>query len=368
MRKWSEVDPAALTLRSQRLVLRPWQPADAAAVAAIMRDVRMSEFLPLPRPYTAQDARDFVAAAAHRPADTGRLELAVQLGDQVIGAIGIAQPDPDGGAEIGYWIGSEHWGAGYATEAVRVLAEYGFAHGLNRLEIQTDVSNLGSVKVALRAGFRYEGTARLGHRSQHGPADHAMFGRLATDPGHPVPPAWSDPPDLTDGVVRLRPVQPADWPVLLAEASNPEARRWGLFSGAPPQQIMLDRARTAGLNWLVGRSVELLITEVGTGDGAGAVNLRAVGPPDVVALGYGVLPAFRRRRFTSRALRLVADWAFSQTPIVRLELGCKADNLASLRSAELAGFVRDGRFASRLRNPDGSYSDEIGFGLVRPAG
>ena len=88
----------------------------------------------------------------------------------------------------------------------------------------------------------------------------------------------------------------------------------------------------------------------------------------MLGIGYGVLPEFRGRRFTSRALRLVADWAFDRAGAVRLELGCKVDNIASARSAEAAGFVRESLFASRLRNPDGSFSDEIGFGRVRPAG
>lgn len=80
-----------------------------------------------------------------------------------------------------------------------------------------------------------------------------------------------------------------------------------------------------------------------------------------------MLPELRGRGFTARALRLLAGWAFSATPIVRLELGCKAANVASARSALAAGFIQDARMASRLPNPDGSHSDEIGFGLVRPA-
>jgi RimJ/RimL family protein N-acetyltransferase len=79
-----------------------------------------------------------------------------------------------------------------------------------------------------------------------------------------------------------------------------------------------------------------------------------------------VLPQFRGRGFTTRALRLLTGWAFSQTPIVRLELGCKVDNVASARSALAAGFVQEGVRPGRLRNPDGSYSDELVFGLVRP--
>ncbi|MFL6162791.1 MAG: GNAT family N-acetyltransferase [Jatrophihabitantaceae bacterium] len=366
MSEWNGVELTALILRSARLVLRPWQAEDAAAVAAIMRSPELSEHLPLPRPYTAGDARDFVtAAAATGQAGAHRLERAVVRDGRLVGAIGMDLPTADAGvAEIGYWISRADWANGYATEAVRTLARFGFEHGIHRIRIQADTGNAASARVALRAGFSFEGIARMGSRSQHGLADHAVFARLATDSGTEVPPSWPELTELTDGVLTLRRPRPDDWPTLYAESSSAESRRWG-FGGEYAEQAAIQRARTADLNWLVGRSADLLIRDVATGAGAGMMNLRWVGPPEVVGVGYGILPEFRGRRFTTRALRLLAGWAFSRTSIVRLELGCKVDNVASARSAELAGFVRDGRFASRLRNPDGSYSDEIGFGLVR---
>jgi RimJ/RimL family protein N-acetyltransferase len=362
MTEWNGVQLAGLELRSARLLLRPWQAADAAAVAEIMRDCRMAEYLPLPQPYTAEDAVEFVRAAGGKP---GRLELAMVRDGQLVGAIGMDLPGRDAAAEIGYWVRSDAWGSGYATEGVRTLARFAFEHGVHRVRIQADVGNVASARVALRAGFSFEGITRLSSRSQHGLADHALFARLATDSDGQLPPSWPELTELTDGVLLLRKPRPDDWPTLYAEGSNAESQRWG-FGGEYTEQTAVQRAQAAGLNWLVGRSADLIICDLATGAGAGTMNLRW-GPPDVAAIGYGILPEFRGRRFTTRALRLLADWAFGQTSIVRLELGCKADNVASARSAELAGFVRDGRFASRLRNPDGSYSDEIGFALVRRA-
>jgi RimJ/RimL family protein N-acetyltransferase len=379
MTEWNGLDLTSLTLRSARLVMRPWQAVDAGAITEIMRDPRMTDYLPLPRPYTAADAHEFVQAAittnttkvhgghsSHAGA-AARLLRAVVRDGRLVGAIGMDLPATGrtgGTGEIGYWIASADWGLGYATEAVRTLAQFGYSHGINRIQIQADTRNVASVRVALRAGFSFEGIARLNLRSQHGDADHAVFARLSTDSGAEVPPTWPEVGELTDGVLALRKPGPDDWPTLYAEGSNAESQRWG-FGGEYSQQTAIQRAQTAELNWLVSRSADLLITDVATGAGAGTMNLRWVGPPEVVGIGYGILPEFRGRRFTTRALRLLADWAFSQTSIVRLELGCKVDNVASARSAELAGFIEDGRFASRLRNPDGSYSDEIGFGMVR---
>ena len=92
-----------------------------------------------------------------------------------------------------------------------------------------------------------------------------------------------------------------------------------------------------------------------------------LGPPGTGLVGYGVLPAFRGRGFTTRALRLVSRWAFDEAGLARLELGHKVDNEASGRAAEKAGFRAEGRLSARLPNPDGTWSDEVYYSLVRPS-
>ena len=59
--------------------------------------------------------------------------------------------------------------------------------------------------------------------------------------------------------------------------------------------------------------------------------------------------------------------AFADGGFARLELGAKTANLASRRAALAAGFAPDGVRAARLRNPDGSYSDEVRFALINPS-
>ena len=362
MTEWNGIQLAGLELRSARLVLRPWQAADAAAVAEIMRDPRMMEYLPLPNPYTAADAAEFVeAVAADR---TGSLELAMVRDGRLVGAVA--------------------WFCRSATTAPRSATGCAATPGAAATPPKRCARWPGSPSSTASSGSESRSTSatspRPGWRCGPASASRASPGWAAgaskgwpttpSSPGWPrtrTPrclPSWPELTELTDGVLLLRKPRPDDWPTLYAEGSNPESLRWG-FGGEYTEQAAVQRAEAAGMNWLIGRSADLVICDVATGAAAGTMNLRWVGPPDVVGIGYGIVPEFRGRRFTSRALRLLADWAFSQTSIVRLELGCKVDNVASARSAELAGFVRDGRFASRLRNPDGSYSDEIGFGLVR---
>ncbi|HEX2904180.1 MAG TPA: GNAT family N-acetyltransferase [Jatrophihabitans sp.] len=365
MGTWNGLELDGLELQSGELLLRPWSPADAPLVADIMRDDRMSEYLPLPRPYTLRDARDYVTRFAVDGRRTGtRIECAMELAGELVGSAALQLPGAGHEPAIGYWVAGSHWGKGLATRAARALADFGFAQGLHRIEIRADQANTASAAVALQAGFRYEGTLRSSNRSQHGWSDHALFARLDTDPGERIAAGLPRLRRLADDRIELRPVTAADWPVLLAEAANAESRRWG-FGDEPDEAAMRARAAAAGLQWLTGRSASMLILDLESGQGAGTISLWRSGPPGVARIGYGILPEFRGQRFTTRALRLLTNWAFEQAGLARLELGCKVDNVASARSAELAGFVRDARLAGRLRNPDGSYSDEIGFGLVR---
>ncbi|HEX8766728.1 MAG TPA: GNAT family N-acetyltransferase, partial [Jatrophihabitans sp.] len=345
MAEWNGVELDGLVLHSGRLTLRPWQPDDAAAVQAVMTDQRMRQYLPvLPWPYTAEDAHSFVTGHGQSGRAAGsRLDCAVaeNTSGRLVGSATLQLPVAGlDSAEIGYWVAAADWGQGYATEAVRTLARFGFDNGLGRIVIRCEVQHAASAAVALRAGFGFEAVSRASLRGAGSSmVDGAVFARTATDPDEPVAPSWPAFEPATDGVVTVRPAGPADWPVLLAEVNNELSRQWGFYDQAMPEFAAVKMAGRAGLDRLVSGNNLLLICDAATGAGAGILALRRFGPPGVVAIGYGVLPEFRGRGFTTRALRLLAGWAFDRTPTVRLELGCKVGNVASARVAVAAGFA-----------------------------
>jgi precorrin-6A synthase (deacetylating) len=215
---------------------------------------------------------------------------------------------------------------------------------------------------------------RAAARQRHGWIMDTYLLRQPVDaPVLPHPgPAFAPFPDvetwepLTDGVVTVRPLTAADWPVLLAESNNAESLRWG-FDGRPLTEAEA-RHKTAEAvrEWRRGRVVRFVIVDAASGEGAGVLMVIRMGPPGIGLVGYGVVPDFRGRGFTSRALRLVADWVFAHTDIQRLELGHKVGNIASGKAAERAGFIAQGRLTGRLPNPDGTRSDEIYYSLGRP--
>jgi RimJ/RimL family protein N-acetyltransferase len=64
-------------------------------------------------------------------------------------------------AELGYFVGRQHWGRGLATAAVRAVTDYAFAHfDLCRLYAVVYEPNLASARVVEKAGFVLEGRLR----------------------------------------------------------------------------------------------------------------------------------------------------------------------------------------------------------------
>jgi ribosomal-protein-alanine N-acetyltransferase len=171
-------------IRTERLLLRPQQPADLDAIMelASRREVAATTFVP--HPYSAAYARDWIrkseedraAGRAHGFAitelETGRL----------VGVVGLHVDAEHRRAEIGYWIGLPFWGRGFATEAALAVTDYGFETlELERIFGQHFAENPGSGRVLEKAGFSYEGLLR-GHVLKWGERkDVAIYGLMRSD-------------------------------------------------------------------------------------------------------------------------------------------------------------------------------------------
>ena len=81
-------------------------------------------------------------------------------------------------------------------------------------------------------------------------------------------------------------------------------------------------------------------------------------------LGYWIRSSRTRQGHASEAVRLLADWAFSNTELVRLEIVAAVGNRASQRVAEKAGAVREGVLRSRLQL-HGVWHDAVVFSITR---
>ena len=72
---------------------------------------------------------------------------------------------PEGVAEIGYGIKPEHWGNGFATEAMKAVMTWAFAQpGVTAVEAETAPDNVASQRVLAKCGF-----VPTGHMGEEGP-------------------------------------------------------------------------------------------------------------------------------------------------------------------------------------------------------
>lgn len=143
-----------VVLETERLVLRQPTLADVKAIAAVVADKRVSINLRrVPHPYTLDDATMFVTTVA----STIDTVFLIERERTVIGLVGISWED-ENAPELGYCLGVDHWGKGYATEAARAVIDYAFEeYAIERLISGARVLNPASRHVLEKCGFQWTG-------------------------------------------------------------------------------------------------------------------------------------------------------------------------------------------------------------------
>ncbi len=162
--------------RSERLLLRPPWPEDWKNVLGGIADEGVVRNLArAPWPYSAEDARQFVQLQI----DPMFPRFLITRADNAIlvGCVGI--DSRAGEVELGYWIGRQHWGHGYATEASRAVIKVAQMLGHQRLVASHFLDNPASGRVLAKLGF--EPTGRVVSRHSCGRAESAPTAEYALD-------------------------------------------------------------------------------------------------------------------------------------------------------------------------------------------
>ncbi len=82
-------------------------------------------------------------------------------------------------------------------------------------------------------------------------------------------------------------------------------------------------------------------------------------------VGYFVDCEHEGQGYVSEAVRVVLGWIFRELGAHRASLSCSDTNRRSARVAERCGFVLEGHRRENRRDPDGTYSGDLHFGLLR---
>lgn len=169
-------------IRSERLFLRPGWPEDWSAIfAAIADEAVVRNLSRVPWPYTPEAARQYASLGQDPRCPHFLITLPTAQGVELVGAIGLA-PTHDG-AELGYWIGRDHWGQGYATEASRAVLSLAKTLGHKRIAATHFLDNPASGRVLRKVGFCPTGRVEDRYSLARGkPAPSAVLAMALGDP------------------------------------------------------------------------------------------------------------------------------------------------------------------------------------------
>jgi RimJ/RimL family protein N-acetyltransferase len=142
-------------LETERLMLRKPTLADVKAIAHLANDRRIAENTRrLPHPYSQEHAIEFVRGTADD--DRGTVFL-IESNFVPIGVVGIDWRQPEA-PELGYWLGVDHWGQGFGTEAARAVIDFTFEEfDVEHLMSGARVSNPSSRNILEKCGFQWSG-------------------------------------------------------------------------------------------------------------------------------------------------------------------------------------------------------------------
>jgi RimJ/RimL family protein N-acetyltransferase len=180
---------AAGAIRTTRLILRPPRGEGPALVALLNDWELIKNTAALPFPFTARDANDWLAQDEEQMACDRillRKAIAVADSDTLIGAVDLFERD--GEACIAYWIGRQHWGQGYATEAARAFVAHVFASTkFDNLRAGTFVENAASARVLEKLGFVERGEFDIDAPERGGRRRVRRYHRARTPADPPAP-------------------------------------------------------------------------------------------------------------------------------------------------------------------------------------
>lgn len=169
-------------------------------------------------------------------------------------------------------------------------------------------------------------------------------------------------PPLTDGQIVLRIRREDDVAAIARASRDPETQRRLDDPPLSPERRRESVARAAQ-QWSSGSGAPFVIADASDDRPLGLLNLQFGDDEEVASLAVSVFPEARGRGVGARALRLGALWGLRGLGLARVAAEAAADNHASIRAIEKAGFHREGTLRAHCKT-HGERHDCVMFSLV----
>jgi RimJ/RimL family protein N-acetyltransferase len=152
-----------MRIETARLVIRTFEPRDAEPWIAMVNDPEVGRFTPPSPPATLETFQGMIERRQTMERERGYAMWTVELQETgtFVGQCGLYPAELKGPEiELAYHYNPAAWNKGYGTEAaIAVLAHALGSAGLDQVIAAVIPENVGSWRVAEKAGMRFVGTA-----------------------------------------------------------------------------------------------------------------------------------------------------------------------------------------------------------------
>ena len=141
-----------MEFRTERLLLRPAKADDLEPLHAILSDPRAMAYWSSPPHESRDQTRDWLASMIAIQPTEGE-DFIVEHEGKLVGKAGLWRFP-----EIGFILHPDHWGRGFAGEALAPILDRAFGvHGLPKVDADVDPRNAASLRLLEGLGFRETG-------------------------------------------------------------------------------------------------------------------------------------------------------------------------------------------------------------------
>ena len=138
-------------LHTKNLIIKKPSEKHLKSLIKELNNWNISKWLiEVPYPYTVDDAKYWV-----KKSKQDQYSFNIYLKNKLIGGLSLSNQRENSKWELGYWIGEEYWGNGYAIEACENLISYFFSNTNNSIIYASHMKdNIKSKKIIIKLGFK----------------------------------------------------------------------------------------------------------------------------------------------------------------------------------------------------------------------
>jgi len=355
-------------VRGGEFTIRPAGDGDRRSLALLLAEV----------------AKERDGIAAEPPVDVDGLASRwhldgtfVAVADDVV--VGEIRVDPSwmGFGDIGMMVTAKWRGRGVGTALIAAGVTWARARGLHKLALGVFPHNRAAIALYRKCGFVAEGRLVRHVRRADGqlwdllemglPLDGSasLPGESASTCASLLP--WPTPPPAYGPVV-LREFADRDLPMALELATDSYVPLIGSLPANAGEREALDWIARQGGRLAEGTGFSFAIAEADTDHAVGTIGLwlRSLAYGRASA-GYSVAPSARGRGIAAAALIALTSFAWTIGNLHRVELYIEPWNAGSVRTAERAGYQREGLLRSH-QEIGGQRRDMLLYACCRPLG